>query len=348
MNEDTLLQNKKRQRINAYTAMCGVGILLIVMRVLLYFFSRVIYLFEGLVLNDTIKALSVMFAKLFKISQFDAFTAVKTVFTSPAFDSIVSMLISLFTIVLPAYIFLGLQKDKQQTFFETRGKISKNIFSLFCFSQLFATGMSVFSNAIYTFFFGSDTKAVSQIPAYTDGFSAFVTFLQICVFVPIVEEYVFRGVIFGSLKKHGAVFAAVASASCFAIMHSDAVQANYAFTFGIFSAVLYYVTGNLKTSIIIHALNNSVSVFFDYASKWFGKTFSNTLFCIYSILIAVFGIYALFLFFRKDGYLEKFKGRKKQGFKQEYHAGLFEILCVPVVFYVVVYALEVVFTELFA
>ena len=347
MEENTLLQIKKRQRINAYMSMCYVGILMIAIRFLSHFFSKVVYALKYQLLDDFVKTFSALISNLFGVSKLDAFTAVKAVFSSAAFDSIISMAVSLLTMVLPAFLFSKMHKNKFDDCFVTKGKISKNIFLLFCFSQLFASAMSVLSNMFYTYFFGQENGAVSQIPAYTDGFSAFVTFLQICVFVPIIEEYVFRGVIFGNLKKHGASFAAVASAFSFAIMHSDAVQANYAFTFGILSALLYDITGNIKTSIVLHMLNNSVSIFFNYATDWFGKPFSNALLCIYSIIIAVFGVYAITLFLKKDGYLEKFKSNEENSNLGDFRAGLFEILCAPVVFYVLVYAFEIVFAEMF-
>ena len=55
----------------------------------------------------------------------------------------------------------------------------------------------------------------------------------ICIVVPLCEEYAFRGVVFGYLKRYGLSFAVIASAFVFGISHASPSQAVYAFMFGV-------------------------------------------------------------------------------------------------------------------
>lgn len=74
---------------------------------------------------------------------------------------------------------------------------------------------------------------------------------------PVAEEIFFRGVLYGYLRKNGAVFAAITSTVIFAAMHSiggsvPVVQA----VGGLLFAAAYEIEKSLITPIIIHVLGN--------------------------------------------------------------------------------------------
>lgn len=83
---------------------------------------------------------------------------------------------------------------------------------------------------------------------------------------PIVEETLFRGLLFGALWRwKGWVFGAVVSGIVFGGIHAGgapalALPALAALGFGL--AVLYWYTGSLLPSIALHALNNAISLSF--------------------------------------------------------------------------------------
>ncbi len=77
---------------------------------------------------------------------------------------------------------------------------------------------------------------------------------------PVVEEIVFRGVIYGALRKSMGFFgAAAASALLFSLAHANVAQTLPVLGMGVVLAMLYEWTGSLIASILFHVLNNTVA-----------------------------------------------------------------------------------------
>lgn len=89
-----------------------------------------------------------------------------------------------------------------------------------------------------------------------------VAMLAIAVFGPILEELVFRRVIFGSLKQVTSFWlSALVSAMFFALLHNDIKHILlYAIT-GFILAFLYNKTGRILAPIIAHILLNTFVLF---------------------------------------------------------------------------------------
>lgn len=86
--------------------------------------------------------------------------------------------------------------------------------------------------------------------------------ITIGVLGPIVEEMVFRAGMVGNMLRCGyrPVVAIVGSALIFGIIHINPAQIPFAFAMGLVLAVIYWKTGNILLSSIVHILNNSLSV----------------------------------------------------------------------------------------
>lgn len=82
--------------------------------------------------------------------------------------------------------------------------------------------------------------------------------IYIIVIAPIFEEILYRGIIFGGLRRKGQgfIFSAYLSAMLFGLMHMNVSQGINAFVLGLLAAYVYEQTGNLKISIGLHLLNN--------------------------------------------------------------------------------------------
>jgi membrane protease YdiL (CAAX protease family) len=81
------------------------------------------------------------------------------------------------------------------------------------------------------------------------------------IIAPIVEETVFRGMIYGWLRSHLPVaLAVVVSAAIFAIAHVIPVLLPALFVVGLILAIAYEWSGSLWVSILLHALQNSLTV----------------------------------------------------------------------------------------
>ena len=74
---------------------------------------------------------------------------------------------------------------------------------------------------------------------------------------PILEEYLFRGIVFERLKKKVSLYKAMFITSfCFSIMHGDILQMLYAFAVGSFLNYVYIKTQNIKIPIFLHCFLN--------------------------------------------------------------------------------------------
>jgi membrane protease YdiL (CAAX protease family) len=87
-----------------------------------------------------------------------------------------------------------------------------------------------------------------------------LTALTLVLLAPIVEEIVFRGLLFGALTPRiGPIAAALISAIIFGLAHGDAVLFPTLAALGFINALTYTATGNLVVPITLHALNNGLA-----------------------------------------------------------------------------------------
>lgn len=87
--------------------------------------------------------------------------------------------------------------------------------------------------------------------------------LAIAIVGPILEEILFRGAITSELlKAYSPKKAIFFSALIFGIFHINPAQVLNAFLLGLLLAWLFYKTHSLIPGILIHILNNSLSVYF--------------------------------------------------------------------------------------
>ena len=87
------------------------------------------------------------------------------------------------------------------------------------------------------------------------------SFLVTAVFAAVFEEWLCRGMVLrGLLTKMKPSWAIVISAAFFAIIHFNPWQALNAFLIGLMMGYVYYKTGSLILTMIIHFVNNGTAV----------------------------------------------------------------------------------------
>lgn len=90
--------------------------------------------------------------------------------------------------------------------------------------------------------------------------------LAIAIIGPILEEMLFRGAVTTELqRRYSPQKAILFSALIFGIFHINPAQVLNAFLLGLLLAWLFYKTHSLIPGILIHILNNSLSVYFTQA-----------------------------------------------------------------------------------
>lgn len=111
---------------------------------------------------------------------------------------------------------------------------------------------------------GTDLFRAPGYEEITEGFyhsRILMEILTIGILVPVVEELVFRGLIYRRMRTFtGAGQACFFSALLFAIYHGNLVQGLYAFLMGFLFAVMYECFRRIAAPVILHVAANLVSV----------------------------------------------------------------------------------------
>lgn len=88
-----------------------------------------------------------------------------------------------------------------------------------------------------------------------------VLFYGSVIIGPILEEYIFRGILYNELKeKFDINKSMIISSLIFALFHQNLVQIIYAFVFGLILAHMYEKYRNLNCVILMHMISNFVSI----------------------------------------------------------------------------------------
>lgn len=84
--------------------------------------------------------------------------------------------------------------------------------------------------------------------------------ITLAVIPAICEEYIFRGIIFGSYKRRNPFKAVILSSLLFGLIHMNVNQFIYAFIMGCIFCLLVYATNTVMSSILAHMFFNGYNV----------------------------------------------------------------------------------------
>ncbi len=115
------------------------------------------------------------------------------------------------------------------------------------------------------------TSAMPQMPEWletimesmTSG-TLWINILCVSIFAPLFEEWLCRGMVLRGLLGNGVkpIWAIVISAAFFALIHMNPWQAVPAFLLGLLFGYVYFRTGSLKLTMLMHCVNNSFALLF--------------------------------------------------------------------------------------
>ena len=96
-------------------------------------------------------------------------------------------------------------------------------------------------------------------------FTLLLSFIVVCAIVPLFEELLFRGLLFGWLRLHlGSYFAAAISALAFAAVHGMLFAIPGIFALGMILALLYERSRSLWPAILCHGTYNALMLVWFY------------------------------------------------------------------------------------
>lgn len=137
----------------------------------------------------------------------------------------------------------------------------------------------------------------------------YMYFIALVVLIPILEEMIFRGVIFaGMMQLNRPYLAVIGSAVFFGAMHVQPIQVGYAFLSGVILGLIYYYTQNLCMTILAHIIfnffGNGMFMIFDVPER-----VATTLTWIQRGIIPFFVVAAFFMARKRR---ERFPGKEAE------------------------------------
>ena len=133
-----------------------------------------------------------------------------------------------------------------------------------------------------------------ELPRGGLGFALSV--ISVAVAPALLEEFLFRGAIMGNLIKFSKPLAIFTSAFLFGLVHGNLVQIPFAFLVGLVLGFLVMETNSIWTGVIIHFINNFISVCVDYLGDYVKEDILNIFYFIVVALfiaLSILGIYIL-------------------------------------------------------
>ena len=100
------------------------------------------------------------------------------------------------------------------------------------------------------------TALANPLAEVISGSSAIMNLFVVCIVAPVMEEYIFRGILHKKLAGYGAKTYVFFSAFLFMLYHINLFQMGYAFVLGLIFALLTWYTGTIRYSIILHMVIN--------------------------------------------------------------------------------------------
>ena len=184
---------------------------------------------------------------------------------SPEFALTYGTVISYPVMFIPALLYASVQSRRNE-FFETGYAVDSNNFGkLGGFKMALIVSVATFAAA----FVGDCLNGI--MPPTPEWFESamsqimdapvWITLISVSIFAPLFEEWLCRGLVLrGLLQKMNPASAIGVSAAFFAILHMNPWQAIPAFILGLLFGYVYYKTGSLKLTMLMHCVNNTMAV----------------------------------------------------------------------------------------
>ena len=138
-----------------------------------------------------------------------------------------------------------------------------------------------------------------------------LAFIATAIIPGLVEEYAFRGILFGALEKFGQGFALLSTSILFGVLHGNIAQIPFAFMVGLGLGYIRVKTGSVWLCVIVHTINNGISVLFDYPLSSISADVQNLIYSLYLAAALLFGIIGIVLLSKKENEKELFSLKKQ-------------------------------------
>ena len=170
---------------------------------------------------------------------------------------IIILYLLIYPVTFPIVIYLGNlgETHKVKTYFQKPQCSPVYILKWFVIGAGCSYIVNIVFNIISTAIGYDNGTTAEPFTSVLDGASQLVV---LCVFAPIFEELLFRGVMLSHHMKYGAWSACLITALYFGFFHGNLQQLLYTPVLGVIMAMVVLKTGSLISSIIIHVMVNFI------------------------------------------------------------------------------------------
>lgn len=205
---------------------------------------------------------------------------------NPAINDLIQIAVSSLMLIIPSFILLRATHNKARDVVMLGKPIFKNKTAFFVASVgfcMFASQVSNYLTQIFSAFGINFPSMERELPKGILGFLLVV--LSTVIFPALLEEFMMRGVVLGILKKFGDGFAIIASSLVFSLMHASLSQFAFAFLVGLLLGYITVKSKSIWPAVIIHAINNFISVVFSFIGEYCSTTLLNVAFLLFLLVV---------------------------------------------------------------
>ena len=140
--------------------------------------------------------------------------------------------------------------------------------------------------------FSSQFQYMEEVLSPLGSGSVIMSVITIGIVAPFAEEFLFRGIIYNTLKKKISIkWTIIIQAVLFGVFHGNLIQGSYATLLGIVFGYVTYKTKSLWPAVIIHMVNNLIATMFMYVpSDWLSGILVYVAFLIIGIILITISI----------------------------------------------------------
>lgn len=175
--------------------------------------------------------------------------------------------------LLAIYFFAKTYKEKDFNITKIENHMSLKTFGKYALISLGASGISALWFFLVEFLSNYFPFIKNSLESFINHISIFsgqpiLVFISVVILAPIVEELIFRGIIFNEAAKYkGGAFPIIVSALLFSLAHMQPIQIVYTFIGGLILGFVYSKTHSLPIVMFLHMLNNLLTIFPPSISK---------------------------------------------------------------------------------
>ena len=198
--------------------------------------------------NFIIEEISDAFNIMFTLTHEDYYVVVPIMYTVGYIASSVA------AILIGRKIVYG--KNKENKVEKNIKKLSVKELLLVAIVSFGLWGIGVLIGNIPEFF--SQSEGINQLELIFGNYTI-IYLAQAMIGAPIIEEFIFRKLLIDKISTHGEGIAIITSAMLFGLMHGNFGQFFLAFFLGLLFAIIYTKTRNIKYTMGLHFMINTVA-----------------------------------------------------------------------------------------